>query len=289
MQLHNPLPPNRSPLPTTRCSGACSTSAGSCSPARSIRRSPSASARSSSCSSRTMPARRSRSTCTPRRRGRRRLRDLRHDAGAPMRRRDVCASASRRRWRSSCCVPARGQRFAHAHSRILMHQPLGAVEGYAVDVAIQAEQFSLARRMMAELTAQHTGQTVERILADGDRDRWFTADEALDVRHDRRSDRPREASGRCAPRASGRPCPREISRSRPPTARCVRTCGSRRRAAGSRSGGAGGVRRQSAHRGRRRPRPVPPHRRRDRLRRLRRRHRALHRHRQRRSNHRRHR
>ena len=60
-----------------------------------------------------------------------------------------------------------------------MHQPLGSVEGYAVDVAIQAEQFSLARRLMAELTAEHTGQPVERIIADGDRDRWFTAREAL--------------------------------------------------------------------------------------------------------------
>ncbi len=77
------------------------------------------------------------------------------------------------------CAGAPGRRLAYAHSRILMHQPLGAVEGYAVDVAIQAEQFSLARRLMAELTAQHTGQPVERILADGDRDRWFTADEAL--------------------------------------------------------------------------------------------------------------
>ncbi|HTD49260.1 MAG TPA: ATP-dependent Clp protease proteolytic subunit, partial [Acidimicrobiia bacterium] len=77
------------------------------------------------------------------------------------------------------CAGAPGRRLAHQHSRILMHQPLGAVEGYAVDVAIQAEQFSLARRLMAELTAKHTGQPVERIMADGDRDRWFTADEAL--------------------------------------------------------------------------------------------------------------
>jgi ATP-dependent Clp protease protease subunit len=78
------------------------------------------------------------------------------------------------------CAGAPGQRRAHAHSRILMHQPLGAVEGYAVDIAIQAEQFTLARRLMAELTAQHTGQTPERIIADGDRDRWFTATEALE-------------------------------------------------------------------------------------------------------------
>jgi ATP-dependent Clp protease protease subunit len=74
---------------------------------------------------------------------------------------------------------APGQRRAYAHSRILMHQPLGSVQGYAVDVAIQAEQFTLARRLMAELTAQHTGQTVEKIIADGDRDRWFTATDAL--------------------------------------------------------------------------------------------------------------
>jgi ATP-dependent Clp protease protease subunit len=61
-----------------------------------------------------------------------------------------------------------------------MHQPLGSVQGYAVDIAIQAEQFAQARHLMAELTAQHTGQTIERILADGDRDRWFTPDEALE-------------------------------------------------------------------------------------------------------------
>jgi len=78
------------------------------------------------------------------------------------------------------CAGAPGKRFAHAHSRILMHQPLGSVEGYAVDIAIQAEQFSIARRLMAELTARHTGQSVERITIDGDRDRWFTATEALE-------------------------------------------------------------------------------------------------------------
>ena len=78
------------------------------------------------------------------------------------------------------CAGAPGRRSAYAHSRILMHQPLGSVEGYAVDVAIQAEQFAMARRLMAELIAEHTGQTVERILADGDRDRWFTPEEAIE-------------------------------------------------------------------------------------------------------------
>ena len=77
------------------------------------------------------------------------------------------------------CAGVPGRRLAYVHSRILMHQPLGAVEGHAVDVAIQAEQFTLAKRLMAELIARHTGQPVERVLADSDRDRWFTADEAL--------------------------------------------------------------------------------------------------------------
>jgi ATP-dependent Clp protease protease subunit len=78
------------------------------------------------------------------------------------------------------CGGAPGKRYAYAHSRILMHQPLGSVQGYAVDIAIQAEQFTVMRHLMAELTAQHTGQTVDRVLADGERDRWFTPSEALE-------------------------------------------------------------------------------------------------------------
>jgi ATP-dependent Clp protease, protease subunit len=78
------------------------------------------------------------------------------------------------------CGGAPGKRYAYAHSRILMHQPHGSVQGYAVDIAIQAEQFTIMRRTMAELTAKHTGQPVDRILADGERDRWFAASEALE-------------------------------------------------------------------------------------------------------------
>jgi ATP-dependent Clp protease protease subunit len=78
------------------------------------------------------------------------------------------------------CGGEPGHRSAYAHSRILMHQPLGSVQGFAVDIAIQAEQFTIMRRLMAELTAEHTGQTVDRILADGERDRWFTPQEALE-------------------------------------------------------------------------------------------------------------
>ena len=73
---------------------------------------------------------------------------------------------------------APGKRFALPHSRILMHQPLGQFQGQAADIAIQAEQIIYMKRMMAERIAQHTGQPVERIEEDSDRDRWFTAEEA---------------------------------------------------------------------------------------------------------------
>ncbi|MGH9079817.1 MAG: ATP-dependent Clp protease proteolytic subunit [Acidimicrobiales bacterium] len=76
------------------------------------------------------------------------------------------------------CAGAPGKRFALPHSRILMHQPSGQMQGQASDIAIQAEQIIYLKRMMAERIAFHTGQPVERIEADSDRDRWFTADEA---------------------------------------------------------------------------------------------------------------
>src|SRR5439155_24529780 len=78
------------------------------------------------------------------------------------------------------CASAPGQRFALPHARILMHQRSGGVQGQAADIAIQAEQIIYLKRMMAERIAFHTGQTVDQIEADSDRDRWFTAAEAKD-------------------------------------------------------------------------------------------------------------
>jgi len=74
----------------------------------------------------------------------------------------------------------KGKRFALPHSRIMMHQPSGGLGGTASDIRIQAEQSLHIKRTMAGLIAQHTGQTVEQIIIDGDRDRWFTAKEALE-------------------------------------------------------------------------------------------------------------
>ena len=71
-----------------------------------------------------------------------------------------------------------GKRYALPHTRVLMHQPSAGIGGTASDIAIQAAQFKLTKRQMAELIAQQTGQTVEQIEKDSDRDRWFTAAEA---------------------------------------------------------------------------------------------------------------
>jgi ATP-dependent Clp protease protease subunit len=76
------------------------------------------------------------------------------------------------------CAGTPGKRYALPHSRILMHQPSGQMQGQAADIAIQAEQIIYLKRMMAERISFHTGQPVERIEADSDRDRWFTAEEA---------------------------------------------------------------------------------------------------------------
>ena len=76
------------------------------------------------------------------------------------------------------CAGTAGKRYALPHARIMMHQPSGGIGGTASDIKIQAEQMLYTKKKMAELIAQHTGQTIEAITADSDRDRWFTADEA---------------------------------------------------------------------------------------------------------------
>ncbi|KAA2266198.1 ATP-dependent Clp protease proteolytic subunit [Solihabitans fulvus] len=73
-----------------------------------------------------------------------------------------------------------GKRYALPHARILMHQPSAGVGGTAADIAIQADMLNKHKQEMAELIAEHTGQPVDKIIADFDRDRWFTAQEALE-------------------------------------------------------------------------------------------------------------
>ena len=76
------------------------------------------------------------------------------------------------------CAGAPGKRYALPNAEILMHQPLGGIQGQASDIAIQAERMKYIKRRMAESIADHTGQSVEQIEKDSERDRWFTAEEA---------------------------------------------------------------------------------------------------------------
>ena len=71
-----------------------------------------------------------------------------------------------------------GKRYATPHARVMMHQPSGGIGGTASDIKIQAEQLLHIKKQMAELIAEHTGQTPEQIEQDSDRDRWFSAQEA---------------------------------------------------------------------------------------------------------------
>ena len=73
---------------------------------------------------------------------------------------------------------ARGKRYALPHATVLMHQPSGGIGGTASDIRIQAEQMIYVKKTLAERIAFHTGQTVEQIEKDADRDRWFTAEQA---------------------------------------------------------------------------------------------------------------
>ncbi len=76
------------------------------------------------------------------------------------------------------CAGTAGKRYALPHASILMHQPSGGIAGTASDIRIQAERLRAVKHLVQERIAFHTGQPLERIEADSDRDRYYTAEEA---------------------------------------------------------------------------------------------------------------
>ena len=78
------------------------------------------------------------------------------------------------------CAGAKGKRYALPHARIMMHQPSGGMGGSASDIKIQAQQSLHIKKVMFELISGHTGQSIDQVEKDADRDRWFTADQALE-------------------------------------------------------------------------------------------------------------
>jgi ATP-dependent Clp protease protease subunit len=75
-------------------------------------------------------------------------------------------------------VGAKGKRYALPNARIMMHQPSAGVGGTTADIAIQAENHEFMKKAIERITAGYTGQSVETISRDGDRDRWFSAEQA---------------------------------------------------------------------------------------------------------------
>ena len=73
---------------------------------------------------------------------------------------------------------AAGKRYSLPNARIMMHQPFAGLRGQAADIAIQAEQLAYTKLRMAQLIAEHSGQPLEQIQEDSERDRWFTAEQA---------------------------------------------------------------------------------------------------------------
>ncbi len=74
----------------------------------------------------------------------------------------------------------KGKRFALPHSRIMIHQPWGGVEGTAQDISIQAEEILRMKRTLAEIVSRHSGQDIDRVEKDSDRDYYMSAEEARD-------------------------------------------------------------------------------------------------------------
>ena len=92
---------------------------------------------------------------------------------------------------------APGKRYITPHTRVLLHQPLGGAGGSATEIRINADLILGMKKELAAITASRTGKTVEQVEADGDRDHWFTALEALEYGFvDRVIDTPQEIGTR---------------------------------------------------------------------------------------------
>jgi len=78
------------------------------------------------------------------------------------------------------CAGASGKRSALPHSRVMIHQPLGGARGQASDILIAAQEIEKIRKELYTIISEHSGQPMEKIYADGDRDFWMNAREALD-------------------------------------------------------------------------------------------------------------
>lgn len=78
------------------------------------------------------------------------------------------------------CAGENGKRMILPHSRVMIHQPIGGAEGQATDIMIAAKEIQKTKTELASIISSHSGQTLEKVIADADRDYWMTAQEAVE-------------------------------------------------------------------------------------------------------------
>ena len=91
----------------------------------------------------------------------------------------ICTGMAASMGSALLCAGAKGKRSALAHSRVLIHQPLGGAQGQASDILIAAKEIEKTREELFRIISSHTGQPYEKVAADGERDYWMSASEAL--------------------------------------------------------------------------------------------------------------
>ena len=74
----------------------------------------------------------------------------------------------------------KGKRNLLPHARVMIHQPLGGVQGQASDIEIEAQEIVRIKRTLSQILADHSGQTIDQIIKDSDRNKWMTAQEAFE-------------------------------------------------------------------------------------------------------------
>ncbi len=92
----------------------------------------------------------------------------------------ICTGMAASMGSALLCAGAPGKRSALKHSRVMIHQPLGGARGQASDILIAAQEIEKTKKELYSIIAEHSGQSLERIYADGDRDFWMTSSEALE-------------------------------------------------------------------------------------------------------------
>ena len=92
----------------------------------------------------------------------------------------ICTGMAASRGSVLLCAGAPGKRTALQHSRVMIHQPLGGARGQASDILIAAQEIEKTKKELYTIISEHSGQSLEKIYADGDRDFWMTSQEALE-------------------------------------------------------------------------------------------------------------